>query len=72
MLVYLAEERRAEFARLMQSMDGVTWISNEGAGVLPFITEQVAGDIRGRTILARDGKPIALVGPHGQSFERVR
>ncbi|WP_448263622.1 DUF2332 domain-containing protein [Microbacterium aurum] len=71
-LVYLSEERRAEFARLMQSMGDVTWISNEGAGVLPFITNQVTEDIRGRTILARDGQPVALVGPHGQSFERVR
>lgn len=71
-LVYLTEERRAEFARLMQSMDGITWISNEGAGVLPFITDKVPSAIRGRTILARNGQPIALVGPHGQSFERVR
>ncbi len=69
-LVYLTEERRAEFARLMQSMESATWISNEGAGVLPFITEKVTEDIRGRTILARNGQPVALVGPHGQSFER--
>ncbi|WP_229382356.1 DUF2332 domain-containing protein [Microbacterium schleiferi] len=71
-LVYLAEERRAEFAELMQSMHNVTWISNEGAGVLPFISEQVSAEIRGRTILARDGRPVALVGPHGQSFERLQ
>ncbi|PVW05176.1 hypothetical protein DEA06_05300 [Microbacterium sp. Gd 4-13] len=56
-LVYLTEERRSEFARLMQSMESVTWISNEGAGVLPFITEKVTEDIRGRTILARNGSP---------------
>jgi hypothetical protein len=53
-------------------MDDVTWISNEGAGVLPFITEKVDAETRGRTILARDGEPIALVGPHGQSFRRLR
>lgn len=70
-LVYLAEARRAEFANLMLSMDDVTWISNEGAGVLPFITERVTTEIRGRTILARDGEPFALVGPHGQSFQRL-
>lgn len=70
-LVYLAEERRAEFVRLMKSMESVTWISNEGAGVLPFITDRVQCEVRGQTILARDGEPIALVGPHGQSFERI-
>ncbi|MAB20301.1 MAG: hypothetical protein CMH33_05230 [Microbacterium sp.] len=71
-LVYLAEERRTEFARLMQSMNEVTWISNEGAGVLPFIMKQVDDEVRGRTILARDGEPVALVGPHGQSFQRLQ
>lgn len=71
-LVYLTEERRNVFVDLMRSMDDVTWISNEGAGVLPFITEKVDAETRGRTILARDGKPIALVGPHGQSFRRLR
>lgn len=70
-LVYLIEERRAEFARLMQAMNEVTWISNEGAGVLPFITEKVDEEVRGRTILARDGEPVALVGPHRQSFQRL-
>jgi hypothetical protein len=53
----------------MRSLPAVTWISNEGAGVLPDITRKVRADIAGRTILAVDGEPVALVGPHGQSFE---
>jgi len=68
-LVYLTPERRAAFVELMRSLPAVTWISNEGAGVLPDITRKVRADIAGRTILAVDGEPVALVGPHGQSFE---
>lgn len=70
-LVYLTPERRTVFTELMQSMDDVTWISNEGADVLPEVTRKVTEEIHGRTILARDGEPLALVGPHGQSFEHL-
>lgn len=45
------------------------WISNEGAGVLPTVTEQVHRPVKGRTILAVNGRAHALVGPHGQSYE---
>ena len=67
-LAYLSEDRRSSFVDMVRSLDGITWVSNEGAQVLPFITEQVDEEIRGRTILAVDGKPVALAGPHGQSF----
>lgn len=70
-LVYLEPERRARFAELMASLPDVTWISNEGAGVFPHITDRVSRDIRGRTIVSLDGEPVALAGPHGQSFERL-
>ena len=70
-LVYLEAELRERFAKIMSSFPEVTWVSNEGAGVLPSITEQVNVAIDGRTILAVDGKPIALVGPHGQSYEAL-
>lgn len=70
-LAYLSEDRRASFVEMVRSLDDITWVSNEGAQVLPFITEQVNEEIGGRTIVAVDGKPVALVGPHGQSFDRV-
>jgi hypothetical protein len=70
-LVYLPAERRQEFADRMLALDDVVWISNEGPGVFPFITDQVTKPIGGRTILAVDGKPVALVGPHGQSYESL-
>lgn len=70
-LAYLTPERRAEFAELMSGMPDVTWISNEGAQVLPSITEKVEVEVGGRTILALNGEPVALVGPHGQSFQRI-
>lgn len=70
-LAYLDEDHRAAFVEMIRSLADVTWLSNEGAQVLPFITEQVDEEIRGRTIVARDGKPLALVGPHGQSFDRL-
>ena len=70
-LVYLTPERRAQFADLMAGMPNVTWISNEGAGVLPAVDAQLTTATNGRMILAVDGVPVALVGPHGQSFERI-
>ncbi len=70
-LTYLTAERRQEFADQMLALDDVTWISNEGPGVFPSITDQVTKPIDGRTIVAVDGKPVALVGPHGQSYESL-
>ncbi|SDI87021.1 hypothetical protein SAMN04488693_1291 [Arthrobacter subterraneus] len=70
-LVYLEPERRAQFAALMRSMPDVTWISNEGEHVLPEVAEQITAPVNGRTILAVNGRAKALVGPHGQSYERL-
>lgn len=70
-LVYLDPEERQEFADGMLARRDVTWISNEGAGVLPSVTAQVTKPVDGRLILAVDGTPIALTGPHGQSYESV-
>lgn len=70
-LVYLEPERRQEFSDLMMSMPDITWISNEGADVLPSIRTQVTTQIDGRTILAVNGKALALVGPHGQSYSAL-
>jgi hypothetical protein len=70
-LDYLDPEKRQEFADGMLARRDVTWISNEGAGVLPSVTAQVTKPVDGRLILAVDGTPIALTGPHGQSYESV-
>lgn len=60
---------REAFVRDMLQRDDVTWVSNEGAGVLPDVTAQVDRPVEGRTIVAVDGRATALVGPHGQSYE---
>lgn len=68
-LVYLPEDGRRSFAAHMRERDGATWISNEGAAVLPMLpgAEDVPHD--GRMILHVDGQPKARTGPHGQSYE---
>lgn len=70
-LVYLEPDRRSRFVELMRSMPDVTWVSNEGEHVLPSVTGQVAVPIGGRTVVAVDGVPRALVCPHGQSYEAL-
>lgn len=70
-LVYLQAERREKFVALISSLPNVTWVSNEGSGVLPSVTEQVPVATGGRTILAVNGKPVALAGPHGQSYQAL-
>lgn len=70
-LVYLPPERRQQFADTMLALDDVTWVSNEAPGVFPFITDQVDTAVGGRSILAVDGRPAGLVGPHGQSYESL-
>ena len=72
-LAYLHPQRRQQFVDLMTSMPAVTWISSEGAAVLPSIAAQISDQIDvsadGRMILALDGTAIALVGSHGQTYE---
>lgn len=68
-LVYLDPARRAQFVDLMRSLPEVTWISNEGEGVLPDVAEQLSVPARGRTIVSLNGRPRAFAGPHGQSYE---
>jgi hypothetical protein len=59
-LNYLPAAQREEFTRLMSACPEVIWISNEGAGVIPSITEQVDVEINGRTIVAVNGQAVAL------------
>lgn len=70
-LVYLSAERRQEFADQMRAFEDVTWISNERSGVFPDIADQVTKPVGGRTILAVNGRPVALSGSHGQSYESL-
>lgn len=63
----LTQSRRESYAELMSSFPDVTWISNEGAGVIPSITEQVAVEIGGRTIIAVNGRAVALAGHTGRA-----
>ncbi len=67
-LMYPEPARRQQFVDLMRSMLDVTWISNEGENVLPDVAAQVDVPVDGRFIVAVDGRPIGLAGPHGQSY----
>jgi len=72
-LAYLSPARREEFAREVRRL-GVRWISNEGERVLPDLAERLAAlegtgaaaSEPGRFIVALDGEPVAVAGPHGQ------
>ncbi|ONI64129.1 hypothetical protein ALI44B_06025 [Leifsonia sp. ALI-44-B] len=72
-LAYLSPARREEFAREVRRL-GVRWISNEGERVLPAVAERLAviegteaaASEPGRFIVALDGEPVAVAGPHGQ------
>lgn len=70
-LNYLDPPRRQQFVDLVTSMPAVTWISNEGATVLPSIAQQVDIPADGRMIVALNGRAAALAGPHGQTYERI-
>ena len=68
-LSYLPAERRKEFVQIVRGLDAV-WVSNEGRGVLPAVDAKVpSGRQAGGFILARDGEPLAVTGPHGQSID---
>lgn len=70
-LAYVDRTEREAFAGRMAQRVDVTWISNEGAGVLPSVTADGSRPADGRHILAMEGAPMALTGPHGQSYEEL-
>lgn len=70
-LVYVDQAEREAFAQKMVDHGDVTWVSNEGAGVFPSITAQVTKPIDGRHVLAVNGVPASLSGPHGQTYEEL-
>ncbi len=75
---YLTAAGRAEFRQTMQQLStsrGVHWLSNEGHMVIyqedgsNVVPEVDAQRILGRFLLAYNGSPVAITGPHGQSLE---
>ncbi|MBV1850814.1 DUF2332 domain-containing protein [Catellatospora tritici] len=72
-LAYLSPADRDRFCTtmtdLVASRPGTVWLSNEAPGVLPAITGRLPVPVpSGRTVLARDGRPVAFGMPHGQAL----
>lgn len=70
-LMYLEPDRGKQFVQQITSEPRVTWISNEGAGVLPDVTAQVDAPVGSGMILAVNGRAVALTGPHGQTYRAL-
>ena len=71
-LVYLAPEARARFGELAREL-GDVWVSLDGRRVLPEVAERAAEILPGADddfVLSRDGRPLAIVAPHGDRIER--
>lgn len=66
-LVYLSPDARASFVDKVRA-SGAVWISNKGKSVLPEVTTQLPVEAGNGTVLAVNGAPVAIVGPHGQFF----
>lgn len=67
-LVYLTRLERQQFVDQVSALECV-WLSNEGLPVLPEITARIptrTAPQKGAFVLARNGCPVALTGPHGQ------
>jgi hypothetical protein len=61
-LFYVTPPQREQFARTVGDLD-VTWLTSEAPGVVPG-TARPARDEQ-MTVLARDGRPLALADSHG-------
>lgn len=71
-LAYVSPEARERFARRVAEL-GAAWISNEFPGVLPHVAAKLEEEPpANRFLLAVDGEPVALAGPHGQSIDWLR
>ncbi len=68
-LAYLPVGEREAFRRIVADLD-LTWISNEHPSVFPDIVNQSTVEVTpDRFLLAVDGTPVAMTGPHGQSID---
>lgn len=68
-LRYVEAEDRERFVDTVRDLRAV-WISNESPAVFPRIAAKLDAKPPGdRFLLAVDGAPVALTGPHGQSID---
>ncbi len=69
-LTYLSPAERAEFRTTVRALP-CHWISQEGTGVLPWLTEQLPerDSDAARMVVALDEVALAYAGPHGQSLD---
>jgi hypothetical protein len=65
-LCYVDPAQREQFARTVRDL-GVTWLTSEAPGVVPG-TAGPSGDEQ-MTVLARDGRPLALADSHGTRLQ---
>ena len=70
-IVYLMPEPRARFIDYVRSLDA-TWISNEGAGIVPVAAGKLEGRVppeTGQMLLSVNETPLAFTGPHGDRLD---
>jgi hypothetical protein len=65
-LAYVDDAGRAAFAATVAEL-GACWVSNEAPGVVHGTEVDTGG--ASRFVLARDGVPLALAGPHGHTID---
>jgi hypothetical protein len=70
-IVYLMPEPRARFIDYVRSLEA-TWISNEGAGIVPVAAGKLNGrvpPVTGQMLLSVNESPLAFTGPHGDRLD---
>jgi hypothetical protein len=70
-IVYLMPEPRVRFIDYVRSLDA-TWISNEGAGIVPVAAGKLDGrmpPVTGQMLLSVNENPLAFTGPHGDRLD---
>jgi Uncharacterized protein conserved in bacteria (DUF2332) len=70
-IVYLMPEPRERFIDYVRSLDA-TWISNEGAGIVPTAAAALHGrvsPVTGQMLLSVNESPRAFTGPHGDRLD---
>lgn len=73
-MAYLPVDDRERFVAMVGEL-GCVWVSNEGPGTMPMITEKLSRETREQLgtsfVLAIDGEPFAATSPHGFSFREL-